>query len=361
MTNGGTLPAVPGPQDIRPTVYAGNGPFNPMHGGNSNIAPPPPLTGGAAGAIGPTPGQSRPPQPDWRGPDGLPGPVRELPALAVSAPNGHLESVSPEESEWLKHNIERRAREETERAAGACRLEDHEEAAKLRAAQAEELAEAARLERPALPPFPTQNRPSRSFRIPRRQRRPRPRTRPSSRCSCASMQIPFPSARDRPRKSKSRPISTATGDTPTSATEVAPCVGQQCRASGSAVACTHEEEHSLDPPAGPSPPAPLPAGFRTYGPLNPMHGGNSDISPPPPLTDGAAGAIGPAPGQSHPPRPDSLAPDGLPGPVRGFPPPPLARPTAVQDPLHSAHLRQSNSTSALAVGRVTSSRRWTEQ
>ncbi|KAG9092991.1 hypothetical protein FS749_015281 [Ceratobasidium sp. UAMH 11750] len=87
-TNGGTLPAAPGSQDICPTAYAGNGPFNPMHGGNSNIGLPPPLTGGTAGAIGPAPGQSRPPRPDSRGPDGLPGPVRELPALAISAPNG---------------------------------------------------------------------------------------------------------------------------------------------------------------------------------------------------------------------------------------------------------------------------------
>ncbi|KAG9103304.1 glucose repression mediator protein [Ceratobasidium sp. 370] len=88
QANGGTLPAAPGPQDIHPTAYAGNGPFNPMHGGNSNVGPPPPLTGGAAGGVGPAPGQSRPPRPDSRGPDGLPGSVRELPALAISAPNG---------------------------------------------------------------------------------------------------------------------------------------------------------------------------------------------------------------------------------------------------------------------------------
>ncbi|KAG8698641.1 Lysine-specific demethylase 6A, partial [Ceratobasidium sp. 395] len=87
QANGGTLPAAPGPQDIHPTAYAGNGPFNPMHAGTSSVGPPPPLTGGAAGAIGPAPGQSRPPQPDSRGPDGMPGPVRKLPTLALNAPN----------------------------------------------------------------------------------------------------------------------------------------------------------------------------------------------------------------------------------------------------------------------------------
>ncbi|QRV91558.1 general transcriptional corepressor ssn6 [Ceratobasidium sp. AG-Ba] len=86
QANGGTLPAAPGPQDIHPTAYAGNGPFNPMHGGSANVGPPPPLTGGVAGAIGGAPGQPRPPRPDSRGPDG--GPIRELPALALNAPNG---------------------------------------------------------------------------------------------------------------------------------------------------------------------------------------------------------------------------------------------------------------------------------
>ncbi|KAG8741681.1 Lysine-specific demethylase 6A [Ceratobasidium sp. 428] len=93
QANGGTLPAAPGPQDIHPTAYAGNGPFNPMHAGTSSVGPPPPLTGGAAGAIGPAPGQSRPPRPDSRGPDGMPGPVRELPTLALNAPNGCSGSI----------------------------------------------------------------------------------------------------------------------------------------------------------------------------------------------------------------------------------------------------------------------------
>ncbi|KAG8776182.1 hypothetical protein FRC12_001053 [Ceratobasidium sp. 428] len=47
-----------------------------MHAGSSSVGPPPPLTGGAAGAIGPAP-----------------GPVRELPALALNAPNGCSRSI----------------------------------------------------------------------------------------------------------------------------------------------------------------------------------------------------------------------------------------------------------------------------
>ncbi|KAG9121674.1 hypothetical protein FRC07_002282, partial [Ceratobasidium sp. 392] len=74
--------------------------------------------------------------------------------------------LSPEESEFLERNIEKRAAEEchqpellakeeaAERAEQARRLEEEEEAAKLRAAQAEELAQVSRLERPALPPIP---------------------------------------------------------------------------------------------------------------------------------------------------------------------------------------------------------------
>ncbi|KAG9092508.1 hypothetical protein FS749_015669 [Ceratobasidium sp. UAMH 11750] len=91
--NSGTLPAAPGPQDICPMVYAGNSPFNPMHGGNSNIGPPPPLTGSAAGPIGTIPGQLCPPQPDSRGPDSLPGPVCKVSALSVRAPTQWLPGV----------------------------------------------------------------------------------------------------------------------------------------------------------------------------------------------------------------------------------------------------------------------------
>ncbi|KAB5591244.1 hypothetical protein CTheo_5326 [Ceratobasidium theobromae] len=71
--------------------------------------------------------------------------------------------LTPEESDWLDQNIQRRKADEQrqslkraqeEEAARARRLEEEEEAAKLRAAQAEELAQAARLERFALPPIP---------------------------------------------------------------------------------------------------------------------------------------------------------------------------------------------------------------
>lgn len=71
--------------------------------------------------------------------------------------------LTPDESEWLEKNIQRREAEEQrqsqkraqeEEAERARKLEEEEAAAKLRAAQAEELAEAARLERFALPPIP---------------------------------------------------------------------------------------------------------------------------------------------------------------------------------------------------------------
>lgn len=95
QANGGTLPAAPGPQDIHPTAYAGNGPFNPMHGGgagSAGVGPPPPLTGGAAVAVGPGPGPGQPrlARPDSRGPapDGIAGSVRELPALAINGQGG---------------------------------------------------------------------------------------------------------------------------------------------------------------------------------------------------------------------------------------------------------------------------------
>ncbi|KAG9079900.1 hypothetical protein FS749_008196 [Ceratobasidium sp. UAMH 11750] len=78
----------------------------------------------------------------------------------------HTGRLSPQESEWLDRNIEKRAaeeqcqselraeEEEPERAAEAHCLEEEEEAAKLCAAQAEELAEAA-VSRLRFPPFPT--------------------------------------------------------------------------------------------------------------------------------------------------------------------------------------------------------------
>ncbi|KAG8789047.1 hypothetical protein FRC12_013911 [Ceratobasidium sp. 428] len=74
-----------GKKNIHPTVEAGNGPFNSMRAGSSSVAPPPPLTGGAPGVIGPAPSQSRP-QPNSHGPDGTQGPVGNLPALALHIP-----------------------------------------------------------------------------------------------------------------------------------------------------------------------------------------------------------------------------------------------------------------------------------
>ncbi|CAE6466137.1 unnamed protein product [Rhizoctonia solani] len=71
--------------------------------------------------------------------------------------------LTPEESQWLENNIQKRKAEEErqslkraqeEEAERLRKLEEEEEAAKLRAAQAEELAQAARLERFALPPIP---------------------------------------------------------------------------------------------------------------------------------------------------------------------------------------------------------------
>ncbi|CAE6363063.1 unnamed protein product [Rhizoctonia solani] len=71
--------------------------------------------------------------------------------------------LTPEESQWLENNIQKRRAEEErqslkraqeEEAERLRKLEEEEEAAKLRAVQAEELAQAARLERFALPPIP---------------------------------------------------------------------------------------------------------------------------------------------------------------------------------------------------------------
>ncbi|KAF8699978.1 hypothetical protein RHS03_06896, partial [Rhizoctonia solani] len=71
--------------------------------------------------------------------------------------------LTPEESQWLENNIQKRKAEEErqsmkraqeEEAERLRKLEEEEAAAKLRAAQAEELAQAARLERFALPPIP---------------------------------------------------------------------------------------------------------------------------------------------------------------------------------------------------------------
>ncbi|KAJ1301989.1 hypothetical protein OPQ81_000824 [Rhizoctonia solani] len=71
--------------------------------------------------------------------------------------------LTPEESQWLENNIQKRKAEEErlsmkraqeEEAERLRKLEEEEEAANIRAAQAEELAQAARKERFALPPIP---------------------------------------------------------------------------------------------------------------------------------------------------------------------------------------------------------------
>ncbi|KAG9092992.1 hypothetical protein FS749_015282 [Ceratobasidium sp. UAMH 11750] len=191
-----------------------------------------------------------------------------------------------------------------------------EEVARLRAAQAEELAEAARLERPAFP-------------------HSRPRTVPRAHFGSLVDRDDHdrglgraPGAHAPQCKSPSHPPEISPKKEQVAPSRLRQVTRRHLPLRPRAVVRTHEDEHSPNPPVGPPPPAPLPAGFRTYGPLNPMHGGNSDISPPPPLTDSAAGAIGPAPGQSHPPRPDSRGPDGLPGPVRELPALAISAPNA---------------------------------
>ncbi|KAG8714977.1 hypothetical protein FRC08_011169 [Ceratobasidium sp. 394] len=189
--------------------------------------------------------------------------------------------LSPEESEWLERNIERRAaeeqrqselrakEEEAERAAEARRLEEEEEAAKLRAAQAEELAEAARLERPALPPIPD---PEPSLALISDPSSTETTTTEDSAELQALMRLsanPLPRPPEISPKSKARPMSTGTDDTPTSATEAARRAWANNLKSEWERRGAHEEEHSVDPPAGPPPPAPSPAGFRTSYPPQP--------------------------------------------------------------------------------------------
>ncbi|KAG8707261.1 hypothetical protein FRC08_000614 [Ceratobasidium sp. 394] len=70
-------------------------------------------------------------------------------------------------------------------------------------------------------------------------------------------------------KSKSSPISTATDDTPTSATKAARRVWANNLKSEWERRGAHEEEYSLDLPTGPPPPAPSPAGFCTSYPPPP--------------------------------------------------------------------------------------------
>ncbi|KAG9119269.1 hypothetical protein FRC07_005773 [Ceratobasidium sp. 392] len=179
--------------------------------------------------------------------------------------------LSPEESEFLERNIEKRAaeerrqsellakEEEAERAEQARRLEEEEEAAKLRAAQAEELAQAARLERPALPPIPDPEPSLALISDPSS-------TETTSTEDSAEFQAlirlaanPLPRPPEISPKSKARPMSTGSDDTATASAEAARRAWANNLKSEWERRGAHEEEHSVDPPAGPPPPAPSPA------------------------------------------------------------------------------------------------------
>ncbi|KAG9100925.1 hypothetical protein FRC07_010371, partial [Ceratobasidium sp. 392] len=164
--------------------------------------------------------------------------------------------LSPEESEFLERNIEKPAAEErrqsellakkegTERAEQARRLEEEEEATKLHAAQAEELAQAARLERPAPSPIPD---PEPSLVL----------ISDPSLTETTSSHLPCPP--EISPKSKARPTSTGSDDTATARAEAARRAWANNLKSEWERRGAHREVHSVDPPAGPPPPAPAPA------------------------------------------------------------------------------------------------------
>ncbi|KAG8723163.1 hypothetical protein FRC09_004502 [Ceratobasidium sp. 395] len=178
--------------------------------------------------------------------------------------------LTPEESEFLERNIEKRAaeeqrqseirakEEEAERAEQARRLEEEEEAAKLRAAQAEELAEAARLVRPALPPIPDPEPSLALISDPSS-------TETTSTEDSAELQAlirlaanPLPRPPEVSPKSKTRPMSTGSDDTTTPAEAARRAWANNLKSEWERRGA-HEEEHSFDPPSGPPPPAPSPA------------------------------------------------------------------------------------------------------
>jgi hypothetical protein len=119
------------------------------------------------------------------------------------------------------HHDTKAKEEEAERAEQARKLEQQEEAAKWHASQAEEIAEAAWLKHPALPPIPD-SEPSLVL-IPNLSSVETTTTESSAELQ-ALMRLsanPLPRLPDVSPKTKSRPMSTGADDTPNSAIDAA--------------------------------------------------------------------------------------------------------------------------------------------
>ncbi|KAG9096666.1 hypothetical protein FS749_008002 [Ceratobasidium sp. UAMH 11750] len=154
--------------------------------------------------------------------------------------------------------------EEAECAAKAHRLEEEEEVAKLCAAQAEELAKAARLKRPVLPPIPGLEPSLALISDPSSTETTTTKDLAEPQALMRLSANPLPRPPEVSPKSKLRPMSTATDDTPTTATEAMRCASANNLTSKWECCSTHEEEHLLDLLAGPPP-----ARFRTLYPPQP--------------------------------------------------------------------------------------------